>query len=283
MIVKSIPIRLKQKQELLLVPIGDVGYGGPDCDVERLKRLIAWCTDRKKEGYLLRFISPGDLLKLPSPSERAALAAAKSGKGLHETTIEDVDALFLARCDEFLDLLDPVAKDFVGIVSGHHYYRFSPRSPWYSLDTDQYLAKKMCCDWLGKVAHLRLTFPPSGEYLDIIVHHGYGNARTKGAIINKRARVTEGFRADIVLMGHDNRKFAWPDQVLGFNSDGTYGYRKVYYVATGSFEMGYRIGDPRGTYVEEAFYSPLDLGVVIFTIKLERRDGKYRLDYHASA
>jgi hypothetical protein len=85
-------------------------------------------------------------------------------------------------------------------------------------------------------------------------------------------------------MGHDHQKVIGTDQgiILDSDSDDGISYVKRYYVGTGSFLKGYHAGRKRGSYVEKALMLPNELGVAMVEIEVEKRVGKWRLDYHAS-
>lgn len=282
MIIRSFPFRLKEGQSLFLIPLGDVHWGCAEHDEGRFLRLIEWATQKKKEGHLLRFTGMGDLMELPSPSERAALVGAKGGFGLHETTLKTFDEFFQSRCDKFLEVIAPIKNDFLGLLRGHHVYQYSPLSDHRGMNTDEYLTQKIGCEYFGLVAYYRLQFPQAKKDIKVIAHHGYGSARTPGAKLSKRNRVLEGFKANIILQGHDDAKLINVTNVLDLDDNGELIAEKVCVAATGSFQKAYLPGDAHGGYAEEQFFSPNDLGVVSFEFKIEKRDGKPRLHWRGS-
>ena len=283
MIIRTYAFKLKPRQRLYLIPVGDVHFGCDVHDSARFGRLVEWAAEQKERGDLIRFTGMGDYIEMPSPSERAALVGAKGGYGMHETTLKTLDDFFLDLSNQFLAKIKPVQGDFLGLLQGHHFYNFSPLAKKLrGLTTDEYLADIMKCDFFGTVAYYRLQFPQVGREIKVLAHHGYGGARTHGAKLAKRMRVLDGFRADIVLMGHDDSKMVNSIQVLDLDGNGELSHHKVYIGATGSFQKGYQAGEAHGGYAEEMLFSPNDLGVIGFEFEIEDRKGKKQLHWRAS-
>lgn len=75
-----------------------------------------------------------------------------------------------------------------------------------------------------------------------------------------------------------NCKVAYPRSGVDYDR----GYTKRLAVGSGSFQRAYLDGDTQAGYAEKWGLVPADLGVTIMTITIEKRDGKWRVDYHAS-
>ena len=283
MITSVLTIKLKPQQPLFLIPIGDIHFHSRECDEDRLFALINWAVLQKKNGAMVRFIGLGDYLEMPSPSERAALIGAKGGYGLHETTLDKLDEMYEGLTTDFIKVMRPVKDDVIGLLSGHHYVNFAGiRDDLRGLNTDELICQKLGCLYLGTIAQIKFKFPQANESVDIWAHHGFGSARTKGAKLSKRLRVLEGFKANIVLMGHDNAKFTDESQQIVLRDDGTVRYEKVYLIGTGSFQKAYAIGRARGGYAEEMAFNPNGLGVTMVRFELLKHGGGYKIDYHVS-
>lgn len=223
----------------------------------------------------------GDYFETFSPSERASIVSANKGYGLHDTSLETIDDLVKGQADEFVESLLPIKESILGLGQGHHYYDFQYNDR--GMTTDQYMAERLEAEYYGFL--FLLDFLINGLPFKVLATHGYGTARTIGARIIKRIRMSETYlNANWYVMGHDNEKFVTSREPFisdGQSSDGI-DYFKQYFSGVGSFQRGYNIGDARSTYVERAMYPPAALGVVICIIKLEERNGRPRLDYHVS-
>ena len=70
-------------QSIYVIAVGDIHYSSEkDCDRARFKGLMEWAQRQEADGAKVFFIGTGDYNEMPSPSERAALVAAKGGYGL---------------------------------------------------------------------------------------------------------------------------------------------------------------------------------------------------------
>lgn len=271
MIKKRYNIELKKDQGLILYCLGDVGFAGPRCDETELLRDFRYLQKKKKEGYLIRVVGLGDWLAFPSPSERAAMIAAKSGKGFYDSTLAILDEAMQERCDKWIKTVEPFHGDFLGTVHGHHFFEFSPESEYRRLNSDQYICHKLKCDYYGDIGYIVLSFPQLKKNIELIVHHGYGSGRTKGSAINKRIRVFEGFpTTDIVLLGHDNTRMV--DCANGIYWEGAQEKRVI---GTGSYERAYRLGQVHNGYVETGLMNPSAIGGTM--ILFEGWEGKLRV------
>lgn len=277
MLKRAYKIPLKENQRLRFVPIGDIHFDSVECDRERLARLVDWCVERERQGEQVRLMCLGDALDFGSPSERRALTAGD----LHETTAAKFDRAHLADLAEFMAVMRPLRNHFLGLLTGHHEYLFGTRKgagAWKGRSSDEWIAHHLGCDYWGNgVALIRLEFP-HGLFLDVLAYHGSGGAQTPGGRVQKRIRVAEiAPTAHIVVTGHDNAKLVYPRSGLDFER----GSIKRYVVGSGSFQRGYLEHEEAG-YAERKGLVPADLGVAIIDIMIERRDGKWRTDYHVS-
>lgn len=276
MIRSSYPIKLKPDQELLFIPIGDIQYGTDECDVERLERLVAWAVRQERKGKIVRLVGLGDYMDLSSPSEKVKL------KGTHETTQRSIDELAMMYLRQLATILTPLKGHFLTLLTGHHVHDFSNHKKtggWGGRNSDQWLAHFLGCNYGGDGHVLFRMHFPHDLHLTVGAWHGAGGGQTAGWRVNKRIRQGDIYpTADIVIQGHDNAKLAYPRSGLDFDR----GYVKRLAVGSGSFQRAYLDGDPQAGYAEKWGLVPADLGVTIITITVEKRDGAWRLDYHAS-
>lgn len=292
-IEKDIPVKINQK--IHLFAISDIHYGSPDCETDRFNALIEWSLKKIEEGDKVLIFGTGDYLELPSPSERAAFRSAKGGYGLHDTTLEMYDEIVLEKIRPFIDLLKPLADKgaILALGEGHHYHDNFVTPGLVGLRSTQYIAQELKVPYAGMMFVIRLNFIVGEQIVSheslrftLMAMHGYGSARTAGAQVNKRLRMAEVIEgADLYVMGHDNNKMVYPKSPLVLNSASKDGvsYHKQYFIGAGSYQRGYRMQTPFGGYVEDLALAPHLLGVNMAELKVELRDGKYRLDYHVSS
>lgn len=275
-------IKLKEGQRCWIAPFNDVHYNTDECDKPRFRRYIDWGKDKLAKGDELVGIGLGDYDDTISPSERASVVSAKGGYGLHDTTLKQVDAAGIKMTVHFARIMKPWIGHIAGLLEGHHYMVFSGNAPddLRGRTTTEYLCKLLKTTYLGKLSHVTLDFGHN-LYLKVLATHGYGGARTAGARIIKRVRMSETARAHLYLMGHDNEKSAKSQAILDIVK-GKYIAIPQVYCGTGSFQRSYPIDNAIGGYVEELMLPPSDLGPVVTEVELEKRGGNWRLECRTS-
>src|ERR1041385_6645656 len=201
MIKPHYDLKFGKSAGIILYCLGDVGFGGDRCDTKTLQRDIRYVQWKKSQGYQVKVLGFGDWCAFPSPSERAAIISAKSGKGYYKATLKFLDEKMKEICDEWLKTVEPLKNDFLGTVHGHHLFDFTGEGEGcedlVKVNSDKYLCPRLKCDYYGTIGFVRLDFPEVNAYQEMIVHHGYGSGRTHGTAVAKRERVFEGFGADI--------------------------------------------------------------------------------------
>ena len=281
---KKINYNLKEGQSLWICPFNDIHYNTDECDKERFHRYIQWGVKRKAAGDKIVGIGLGDYNDTLSPSERAAIVSAKGGYGLHETTLREIDKLIESQTLAFSKAVWPWKGDIAMLLEGHHYSCYSGvyhTKRFRGNTTTEHLCTLLGAKYGGQLGILDLRFG-HGLRLIVVATHGYGGARTPGARVIKRVRMNEVYEGDLYLMAHDNTKMAISDNVLSHTTGGKFVARKRTYCGVGSFQKAYPDNQPQGGYVEAIMLPPSDLGAVITQVRVEQRDGKYRLDWHTS-
>src|SRR5438034_3912232 len=117
------------KDEILLMPIGDIQYAGDDKQIAlgMLKRHIAWGVEHN--AY---FLGMGDYTDAFRPSNRQRLRAA----ALYDTANAVIDQRAQALVDELYEkALKPSRGRWLGLLEGHHYHQFAA-----GMTTDMLLA-----------------------------------------------------------------------------------------------------------------------------------------------
>jgi hypothetical protein len=274
-----------------IAPFNDIHYNTEECDKERFLRYIAWGAKEIKKGNHLVGIGLGDYNDILSPSERATFHSAKGGYGLHETSLQQFDIWLDGITQTFAGAMQPWIGHIRMLLQGHHHMCYSavakgPLRRFRGWSNTEHLCELLDCTFGGQLGVVDLTFGHNLR-LTVVATHGYGGARTAGARVTKRIRMNEvytippGASGILYLMAHDNTKMAISDNVLT-HENGKYVARKRTYCGTGSFQRAYPDNEPNGGYVEEIMLPPSDLGAVITTVRKEKRNGRWRLDWHTS-
>ena len=261
-------IALTGDTEMLFVPVGDIHHNDlKRCDRSRLKRLMDWCERERDNGKVIRLIGMGDYLDTFSASERRALRGT-----LHESTEEWIERKTTEDLVELSEVLMPLRAHWIGFIEGNHTTIVKQSAEWLH---DIFQKPNF-----GDSCMYQFRFSGTDLVFNVFAHHGRNTGSTWGSKIGARSRAHQVWPdAHLVCMGHDHAKFACPEVGLGMSSEGEMLQHKTYLIGTGSFLRGYT---KWGSYVERGLYNPVDLGVVITTIKVEDRDGALRLDYHVS-
>ena len=296
-------------EETLIVPIGDVQYGVPACDTDRLQRLVDWAMAKPKRGEKAKsvyFIGMGDYVDFGSPSNRSALKAMIAKGELYDSAVSAIDQAAEEHIANLLDILGPTKGKWLGLVEGHHYWSFNDGTT-----SDTRLAQALEAPFLGTCAILQVRWDdpwknapgtagkggpsPFNPYMNIWVHHGRGSGQTQGAPINKLEKLANAWDdIDVFLMGHHHKKGAAKIQKIRPRFSGApHGrhkleHRNVILAGTGSYLKGYLVGSQRdgragGTYVEQGMMTPVALGgVVIWARPVSEKSGHKRVDIDVS-
>jgi hypothetical protein len=263
-----------KRQELLIMPVGDIQWAGEDEEVAltMLQKHIRWGVEHD-----VWFVGMGDYIDTFSPSNRSRL----SGAQLYDTATRALDRDAEKRTRELFDrALKPSKGRWLGLLEGHHFHEFRDRTT-----SDQLLAGWLDAPFIGTNAYIRLLFSqrPSrggrnggGGAVDIWVHHGTGSSSTAGGALNRLERVAKAFDADIYMMGHQHTKDAKPldyvRPIYPSNGAPRLEHATKLLVVTGSFLKGYVVGRrdgpvPRGGYVEQKMLNPVALGGVLVKVR----------------
>lgn len=238
-----------------------------------LREHIQWGLDRGAW-----FLGMGDYLDFTSNSQRKLLSP------LRDSQKEQLDSLVQSQADELYHILSPSKGRWLGMLEGNHRWEFQTGEKQ-GTSVDQYLCKKLECDFFGTLAGIRLHFsntPANHPEADCLIcaHHGLGASRTQGGQLHRVEDMLKFFDAEIYLMGHGHSKVASPIDRQQISPDGKHHHRTKLLARTGSFLRGYVSHEPhsldkpaslsRGSYVEEFAYAPSALGGICIGIGYER-------------
>lgn len=269
-------------EETPLMPIGDVQYGAPGCDSDRLKRDIEW--GMRQNAY---FLGMGEFLDVASPSNRKALKSAV----LYDSIDDLIEEALQKQIDEFLKIVNGTEGRWLGTLEGHHYYEFRDGTT-----TDTRIAEALKTTFLGTCAFVRLIFKRQTNSVKqpaisctIWCHHGAGGGAKASAPLNKLENLMPYFDADIYLIGHQHKKVGAPLDQLYMTRERPYdiSHRTKIIACTGGYLQGYYKGSnqgrpyPRGGYVERGMKPPVALGCILLYLRPVHAHGD-RLDINVS-
>lgn len=254
-------IEVRQRQEVYILPIGDIQYAGEGSSTAlgHLKDHIAWGV--KRGAY---FVGMGDYVDFASPSNRQRLNAA----ALYDTAKDVIELSATNLTNELFNrALKPSTGRWLGLLEGHHFYQYAAGHT-----TDMELCNLLKTQHLGTCAYVRLIFKDKFGRMGNVtlwVHHGTGSGRRASAPLNTLDQLPIYWDADIYLMGHQSKRVAAPLQrvepVWNLRCGPFLKHRNIYIGCTGSFSKAYIAGNrhgrvPRGDYVEQKMLSPASLG-----------------------
>ena len=258
-------------QRVTLVPLGDLQWSGDDEAIayDRLERHIARCLTYPTP----LFIGMGDYIDFASPSNRRRIDEA----GLYDTAKQVIaDATKALVDDLFARLLKGTRGKWLGMVQGHHHHpcKVAELKDGTAVheDSDVYLAKKLNAPWLDEMGVIKLMFP-GGGVVRVLALHGSGYSVYPWGPLNRLHRL-QGFRVDVMLMGHQTKMAKSTADALEFPPDrDDVEDVPVKMVGTGGWMKGYVNG--RRTYVSQAGLSPVTLGQPVIHIRPERYAGRW--------
>lgn len=255
-------------QQALLMPIGDIQYGTPTCDIDRLRRHLAWGID--VGAY---FVGMGDYLDFTSPTQRTVLS------GMRLSQVAAISGFAADQLGQFTELPEVQASvgRWLGLLEGHHFYQAED-----GVTTDQRLCEFLQAPFLGTSALIDVLLRyRNGRTSPVRIwcHHGTGGGRRRGSHLARLEDMIIGIDADVYLMGHSTSKVSDPvDRLYRTAAGGTY-HRTLVLARTGGFNRAY-VGLPahrtgaamvsRGDYAEKAAYAPASLGGVVISLGLKR-------------
>ena len=257
-------------EPLLIMPIGDIQYDGPDgaADLPRLARLIEWGMARN-----VWFLGMGDFVDFLSPSNRDRLQKA----GLYDTAQQVVDRAAGQLEDEIGEILAPTTGRWIGLLQGHHYFVHLDGTT-----SDTRRANLLKAPFLGDCVIIRVTFKEGvnrgATTIKIWAHHGHGGAGvlpTAGLnrLYHQKVRYPN---VRLFLMGHVPQLGHVVTDGLDVTSKGSPQiiHEDTHYVMTGGYARAYQQGShlagrPQGGYAEKRMLPPAVLGSPVIQLTPE--------------
>lgn len=253
-----------------LVPVGDIHHDSPCHASHEFDSFLAYMKKERPTAYCLGM---GDYLDRDRAYDRNLL----------EVAMRDVDSAKELLNDnarkEVLHLANRLDKmNWIGLLSGNHFINFEQRTKKGYVGTmhsDAMLAGILKTEYLGVCCGLTLNLvdkkAKKSAQVQIIAHHGKGNATTIGGGLNRVQRFLSGWEADIALMGDNHQRGILPtNDKISFKGH-KLSSRTRFVGRTGSFLRGY-VPNERN-YVTDMALTPSSIGWIEFEFRL-------RLDEH---
>lgn len=253
-----------------LRPFGDAQYGSKAFDINLWNEGV---DEALSDPHTLT-IGMGDITDNFRPTIRDRIEGAMIGdfearQQMDEMHRDHVDKMIkILR----LDKLFHAGYGCLGLLDGHHYYRYSDLTT-----STQYICQKLKLPYLGEMsAFLRLLFNfkkggKHGATRNLIIHaqHGEGGAQYVSTDTSKIERKTvPSFEADIYLRGHSTKKYGGGTDILypTLSEPPRLAHKTIVWMNTGGFMRGYLENET--TYVEKKMMAPARLGYGIVHIRI---------------
>lgn len=179
--VQHLNVRNHGKNYAEVIFFGDTHWGSPQCDRERAKKMIEYCT--QKEIYVLLM---GDLLEFATRSS--------VGAGVYEQIMNPHH-----QFDEVMEMLMPLAQKglILGLLRGNRELRGYKDS---GIDISRIMATELGCRYLMD-ACWNLWYVGKQSY-SIYSLHGATGSRYIYTKLNAAIKIAQNFEAEILVMGH---------------------------------------------------------------------------------
>jgi len=233
-IVKS-TLKPDKKGRALIMPMGDIHLGHPNCDVGLLKEKIEMCL--KKNIYV---IGMGDMIE--------ASLRDSVGDGIYFQKLNPKEQI-----DEIIRLFYPLANKglLLGIHLGNHENRITKTT---SLDVVDMICNALNVPYLGHSALHEIKV--GNQIYTIFSTHGSSGARLATSKLKAASDLFRYISADIVLHGHlhslDHLTSIYFEVVNGKGIE-----KERHVIVTGSF-LSYV-----GSYAEQMNLPPAKLGTAL--------------------
>lgn len=255
-----------KKNEITLRPFGDLQFGTAGFQEKLWQRWLKETTEDDRAVV----IGLGDYSDSFRPTIQKRLKAAFVDDA---SAGAQMDEMLMEQMQRIAERLKPIQGKIVGLLEGHHYYRFNNSD----ITTTQYLCQLLKVKYLGFVSCVQLIVRGThavAKALDIFATHGCGGAKLSSTDASRLERdIMPYWDADIFLRGHSTKVYAMPAGALNKFSEAVreglplfIKKRNRLLVNTGGFMEGYVEG--QSSYVEEKGLPGSALGYATIKIKI---------------
>ena len=229
-----------------VIPLGDIHWGSPHCDKEKVRGYLDWVLQKDNRHIILM----GDLI------ENSAKNSV--GAGVYEQ-VDDPQT----QIDEILDELWPAKDRILGLLTGNHEERTYKTS---GVDVSANMARTLGVPYLKYGGFIRLVVNGVG-YTGYITHGASSSATTTGkrnAAVKLRGIAPD---CDFYCIGHMHISDAWHEEPITLNlRNSTVGVRRQSFIITGNF-LTYL-----GSYGQMKCYEPTKTGAPRLRFDGTRKD-----------
>lgn len=237
-------MNIKEKTDIQLIPLGDIHYGAPLCDINKLKETIEWIKNKPR----VRVILMGDLID-------AGLRDSVGGGSF------DNDSTPEKQIDYILDLITPIKNKVWCVLHGNHEERIIQKT---SIDVSKMMARTLGVPYAGDSAYIRVKIGDTSYKVFAI--HGNAGSLTPAGKLNGCMKIATYVDADMYIMGHVHELMSHSTVYIRMNvKDKMIEKDKRYYVLSGHF-LKY------GGYAEQKGYNPGKTGVVKIDLNKKKKD-----------
>ncbi|MHA1250803.1 MAG: metallophosphoesterase [Candidatus Helarchaeota archaeon] len=232
--VRSTKLLIKNfnKDEIKLIPLGDIHLGDKACDIKLLEGTLEYIEN--SESYILGM---GDYINA---------GTKHSISDIYSETMNP-----MSQYETIIEYFEPIKDRLFGIHMGNHEYRIWRES---GVNLAKMMAKELNTKYLGFGCFTKLKI--KNQNYSIYSTHGSSGAWTPEGKLRAVRRLGESFDADIFLYSHvhdlsvqseERRKINYKKKIVE--------KKKKYYVLTGHF-LNYE-----DSYAEMKAYKPGKKGV----------------------
>ena len=242
-----------------LVPLGDMHFGHPNCDVD----LFLKARDYIIEKHNCYWIGMGDYCDAISPSDR-------------RFDMHSIDPNYATPDKQYRwveEQLKPIKDKCLGLLTGNHDILHWKK---HGHDYVDGMAYAMEVPYLMDLGYIRLFFErvstngsSHSTTFNILAEHGCTAARETSAKVGRIEDMADRIPGlDLYLMGHTHVRGASPPRTqLFINKELRVTSFEENFCFTGSYLKGYLEG--KVSYVEEMEYKPTTLGSPLIQVEVE--------------
>jgi hypothetical protein len=245
--------------EVHLYKVGDEHTGTK----HHAARELAKTVERIRADPVARWIGMGDKCEFITPSD-----PRWDGGAICDWV--SPDNIAIDQCDYYCDVMAPIADKCDGLLWGNHEYEIRRHS---HIDVQKYICKKLGVQDLSFQAWIHYTFKATATQttgIDVIVTHGAGSARTRGAKMNRLEWLMNAFGGDIFGHGHMHDVILHPGMpYLVVTRDGKLKQKRKMGAVTGCYFRTYT-QDVESSYGEQKNYPPTIIGSPMFRIAIDK-------------
>jgi predicted phosphodiesterase len=242
---RTLPKELKQ---VIVISLGDVHVGNPNFSEKNFLKLIEQI--KSDERYYL--ILNGDLIE-----------------NINKDSVGDIFTQFLtpqAQIDYLIDHLSPIKHKILGMCDGNHEDRTYKKT---GISISLNIARALECPYQSEAIYLWVSFGEGYNYdksksYNYVIYstHGYGCARTEGAMMMQAVRLADSYECDVLCVGHlhkamltDNDRLAPSDRQI--KTDDGFTARKTIAHNTKIIRSGAMV--MHGGWAQKAGFKPVNI------------------------